>query len=78
MTRLGLRRLVRDTGALVDRRELVVELAAEGIYLRGKRERRSSALFLSWATAFTHAAWCRRERIRAEKKAARKARREAS
>lgn len=71
------RRLTRLTGFSVQPgREVVVELAAEGIYLRGKGERRR--LFIGWMDCWKEGVHLGELRKRAERKRLRAERRRAA
>lgn len=52
--------------------QLVVTLAEEGVYLRQRGRRRSSAVLLPYGVAFQRATMLHLSRERAEKKAVRK------
>lgn len=69
------RPITRDLELRHRGRDLVARVGAEGVYLKGARQRWATALFLSWAAAYDVAAKIRAVQIREERAAERKARR---
>lgn len=70
------RHVVRDLEFIYRREELVARMAPEGVYLKGKGRRWTSGIFLSWASVYDFGAIVKSKRIREERAAKRKARRE--
>ena len=50
------------------RHVMVARFAQEGLYLKYKGERWTSALLLPWSVAYTKAAWLKAERIKRERR----------
>lgn len=69
--------ITRDTGFFWNRRQWVVRVGAEGLYLKAVRSRWSGALFLPWAAAVSVAAKMRAAELKRERAERRKARRAA-
>lgn len=69
------RALVRLTPLFVGRHQVVVHITGEGVYLKYRRTRWSSALFCSWRAAFDLAAKVRAREIREERAQRRRNRR---
>lgn len=67
--------ILRDLEITWRRNDLVARIAGDGVYMKGRRQRWSSAVFLSWQSIYDTAVIRKATELRRARAAARKAKR---